>query len=359
MTTQSLYGVPIVNMLGLSSSNTITGQALNASNNAIGTRFMAEAGHGAIVGLLALCQSITSPPTYRASLQGNTDRTTPDGTVKGGTTAKVDFVPTAALLTLTFDSPYTPSANEILSAVIAYQTGTIGASNTATFGYRNASVGNIGFPYPLNQNAGTWTASVTGFPVLAPIYNDGYVGRNCIPLSTTTNVIPTSATNPKYYGTAFTPTMNMAFTGAYIIARMPAGSTYNISLFEGTNTTAVSTSGTVNPDVSIGNTSASNPVYVAMPAYTLVAGTVYRLAVSMTTTTGFTTFTQSVFLTQAALQSYFGPLVGCSGSSGTLVWTDYASGSDWRAYHVVPCVDSFAMAAGAVRAVNVRGGADQ
>lgn len=343
MPTQTFGGTPLVNLINLATGAAFT-QVCNASNSGLAARFIAEGGHTSLSGVIVTCTAITTPPTYRISLQGATDRLTPDGTIKNGGTAKVDFVPTVGVSQLTFDTPYTPTPGEALSIVLAYQSGTVGASNTATFVIRVQSVVTTA-PYALVQTAGTWATSAPGCPSLVPVYSDGYLPKSFCGLVSATNTSLTNSTNPRYYGSLFTPSIPTVLSAVIVAARPNNGTLFTVSLFEGTSTTAVSST-TVNSDVVAPTVGSVQPLFVPIPSYTLSAGIAYRVVVNVTTATAFVSFVGVSCPTQAALTAYIGSmLIGTTGDS-TPSWTDYGSGSDWRVYPVIPCVDSMIAASG-------------
>jgi hypothetical protein len=261
--------------------------------------------------------------------------------VKGSTTAKADLSPAATgVATATFDSSYTPSANELLAAVVAYQSGTVGASNTITIAVSRSTNGSFVSPYNSAETGGVWTP-VASVPSLAPVYADGYVGRRFCIASSFTNNTPTSASNPLYYGSTFMPALQCTCSGACVVLRAPTGASFKLSVFEGSNTTAIAST-TYNPDLLEGTASNIQVLLVALPGFTMKAGTLYRFVVSMTTTTAFTSFLSATFANAADIQAYWGPLGGTTGSSGSLVWTD----NSLVAYPVIPCIDTIAAASG-------------
>ncbi len=343
MPTQNLNGIPLFDYGILPASVTNGSLALNASNNAIAGFFQYEGGHGAIVGAVYNCQAITSPPVYRLGLQGITSRATPDGTVKGSGTAKFDLTPTVgAAQTVTFDSPFTGSAGDALALVIAYLSGTVGASNTATFATRVNAMGPFYCPYAATQTAGTW-AAVQGLPYLSPIYNDGYVGRRCNCPKSYVSLAPTNASNPLYYGNLFTPAMAGVLSGAYMMFRPVAGSTFTLSLFEGSNTTPVSTT-SFNPDLLSFTTAAIGPHFIPVPSYSMLAGTTYRLVFSMTSSTAFGNCVGNSYNLLAHHVAAVGaPVFATTAPSGAASWTNYDGtvANDYRVYPIIPCIDSF------------------
>lgn len=337
MATQNLYAQPMVSIVDLPISATFTTKVVDATNTGMASFFRYEGGHGNLVGCVSNRSAISGTPTIRFSLQGITSRDNPDGTIKTSTTNKVDVTtPAAGISVNTFDASYAGSDGDLLSLVCLLLSGT----TSATF---NAGVGGNGLadlPYTALSTTGTWSHSST-MPCLAPVYNDGYIGRGFYPANTMTNTIPTSGSNPLWYGNIWTQSVAGVFAGCNVYVRAAAGSSFVCNLYEGTNTTAVSTSGAINPDLAFGVVSAVRQHYIPMPAYTLAAGTTYRLALSMTTGTAFNTWAMSSFASAAQFQAVGGMLSGGCTSPSSIAWTDYASGSDYRIYPIIPLIKSF------------------
>lgn len=116
-----------------------------------------------------VCASIASPPVYRISLQGATDWSTPDGVTKNGTDgASATFTPVAGTFTWApIDFSYAATGGEILSVVILYESGTIGASNNATFRHSlNNATNHAGMPTVSTTTTGgsSWVQVASDFP---------------------------------------------------------------------------------------------------------------------------------------------------------------------------------------------------
>lgn len=342
MPTQNLFGVPLVNpMLGNGSSAFTTSGVLNATNTAYAAFFMADdiATHGAIVGCVYSCSALVGTPTFTASLQGVTSAGTPDGVIKGGgTPASVDFTPSVGVTQLTFANSFTPAIGDALCIVIVYKSG----ATSATFNARVTNVSNICYnPYSGIEAAGVWTSTQSP-PMIAPVYADGFVGRGCPAAKTSFNNVTASTS----YGSLWVPSQNCVLDGCYVSIRPVSGSKCQIIVYEGTSTTISSltnVSQSANEDCITQwqqvNT-AGNVVFIPLPRYTLVAGRTYRFVV-LNSGTAYTTFASMSFTTQALIQAFWGPMTGTIGTTTT--FTDYNSGSDWRAFPVIPCIDSFAV----------------
>ena len=91
-------------------------------------------------------------PVFRVSLQGVNSTGEPDGTIKGGGTAKNDHTPIAGNdglgVWVALDTPYVCTRGEYLAINIARFSGTIDGSNNCGFAYAGASdEPDQGFPY--------------------------------------------------------------------------------------------------------------------------------------------------------------------------------------------------------------------
>ena len=353
MATQNLYGTHLANLLSLSLGTPGTTKIDNVSFLGCGSVALFEAGHGSINKIAYKCTAATSPPTIRFSLQSVSSRATPGGILGSGTA----FVNVASMTTgfaeATLGTPYTGSVGDAIAICAEYQTGTVDASHFATLQSNSINIGNAsGVPYCYQKsNASAYSAVASNLPMICPVYNDGYYGAGFWAASTVTNTSFTSASNPKYYGSKWVQGIAGTMSGCTVFARPAAGSTFTAVLHEGsatTGTTVVSTSAAFNPDVSASGTGGTFPLFIPMPAYNLVAGNTYRLVISMGSATSFTSFYGSSFWSSAAINSCYGPLYGTTGSSGTLTWTDYDGGvaNDFRAYYVIPKIDSYTASGG-------------
>ena len=347
MAAQNLYGLPLANIAAFPPGTVTTQKCDGVSFNGCGAVFLCECGiHGAIKAIAVKTTAITSPPTFRASLQSVASRL-PTGTILGSTTAYADFTPAVGFSEIALGTPYTGTTGDLIAVCLSYQTGTIGASNNATFNYAVANGGAVGqAPFPVSQNnSGTWSVNTSQSPMICPIYNDGYYGRGFWAANTIASTSFINTSNPKYYGSKWTPQIGGVFSGAWAGVRPATGSSFMVTLYDGT--TAQSTSVTVDPNTALPANSYGN-YFVPMPSFTLVSGTAYRLVISMTTGTAFTTFYGSSFWTAPGINSAWGPLYGTTGSSGSLTWTDYdgTTTNDFRAYPVVPQIDSLTASGG-------------
>lgn len=117
--------------------------------------------------------SVVSPPVYKVSIQGSNaaSNRTPNGMIKGGgSPASKTFTPDAGWQWIPLDNVYAATIGELLAIVIEYESGTIGASNDATWWIQ---IGTAAFltDYPVGMqstNTGsTWTDAGSGHPIFA------------------------------------------------------------------------------------------------------------------------------------------------------------------------------------------------
>lgn len=335
----NLYGSPLVDTRLILGTSNFLSQPLNASNNALASFFVAEGGHGGLVGGLLNCTLSLSSPVLRISLQGAANRITPDGTVKGGgSPASATFTPAVGFSQITFANSYNPTAGEILSLVCEYSSGTIGGSNRANIAMRVTNLAAAYAPYYASRTAGTWAQGDTGSPAMAPVYADGYVGRGFFAAQSLTDILAAST----LYGSIWTPTMASVISGVIVGVGPSMGSNLQVTIYEGASTTIsattiVSQSAILSLDNYAEVTTTVHGMFIPVPVCTLKANTTYRIVVA-NSGSAYTRFASASFDRQSALQAAWGPLAGTIGASGT--WTDYMSGSDLRAMPVIPCVDS-------------------
>jgi hypothetical protein len=112
--------------------------------------------------------TVTSPPVCKISLQGIDASGVPDGTVKGGgSPASVTFTPAAGVTWHALANSYAAVRGEILAIVIEYDSGTVGASNTATFLVTTSTLTQrLGVPYYSSKNdAGAFGKTATTGPL--------------------------------------------------------------------------------------------------------------------------------------------------------------------------------------------------
>lgn len=331
------WGRPDLNL----ASSTANTQVLSATNNGIGTIFLApKTGNLSKIGFLVTAQ-IGTIPTYRASIQGVSGRA-PDGTVKGSGTAKHDDTVFATGWNwFSLDTPLAVTAGQELCLVLTYQSGTVNASNCITVS-KAVTIGSSAIlsPYAIGESAGSWTvAGTTSPPTLSAQYDDGTCLAGCCAYSSLTNAGGSwnNSTGALYRGTKWTVPADVRIIGAMVIIRAPTGANLILNLFLGSaSTPAVSTTVTVNNDFE--GTVATNAM-IPLPPTVVTAGTVVRLVVQPTTATTFTAFVSATMADAASLSAWWGDLSGTQGTSATPpVWTDAAL----DAYPVIPIIDQIA-----------------
>lgn len=226
----------------------------------------------------------TSPPTFRASIQGVDGTGIPDGTIKGSGTAKSDFTPSSGnnstMIALTLDTPYAAVKGEWISIVIAYLSGTIGASNNCSFAISSSNFVSTQTPYGITNTTGTRTKQTA-----SPVFG--------LQTSSTTYGLPQSAATTSQYTSAsgghderalaFTiPTTlfpvgtTFQLAGVRVMCSMTASGNFNLVLYTGT--TALQTQA-IDMDQDPSPTSTSvRDFWFSGSLSTLSVGTLYRVA---------------------------------------------------------------------------------
>jgi hypothetical protein len=293
----------------------------SAGTTAVASVFLAEGGHGNIVGFLALITAVSSPGTLacRVSAQSVSSRGVPSGTPLGGA-SPVSYTTSGTLsvgvLSGTFANSLPVSAGDLLALNLEYASG---SGTSVTVAQRNSVNSTVrGMPYTTSFASSTWTVSTIGTPTIAPLYADGYVGHGFGVTSSLTNT-GTSLTNsssPYFWGNSFTPNVAMTFVGADTFIRMPDASGLICTLFETVSgvASAVSTSTTFDGSKTAAN-SGSYLLWIPMPTYTVQPGLLYHLVLNNTTSTAFSTWITMTFPNVATLAAIGGPLAGCTANA--------------------------------------------
>jgi len=115
-----------------------------------------------LTGMTAYCNTSASPPAYKFTLQGVDSSGDPDGVV-AATTA--EFTPSSANLEdHAFLSPVAVVQGDLLAGVWEYGSGTISASNDASFrGYTKTVKYNM-FPFTSFYNGSSWAKDTDSWP---------------------------------------------------------------------------------------------------------------------------------------------------------------------------------------------------
>lgn len=105
--------------------------------------------------------TVTAPPVLRANIQGLATTGLADGTPKGGgSPASGTFTPaaTAAGVWAELTNPYSAAAGEFVAIGADYSSGTVGASNNATFRTASSSLNAVStFPFAAQATTGSFT----------------------------------------------------------------------------------------------------------------------------------------------------------------------------------------------------------
>lgn len=210
----TIYDAQLFNAFQLvgfgTSINTLT---LNSTTAAGAVHFVSNGKQ--ITKIRVSIASVTTPPVFQVSLQ-SISGAVPTGTILGGASpASATFTPVAGINDVTLSNAYTPTLGDHICAVIAYSSGTIGASNNATLNLRGT---NFGYDIPgAMQNTGGGWGSVAFFPMMSVIFSDATVLDLTYPMAAApvqTNY--NTGTSPNEYGIKFVApagmTINALFT---------------------------------------------------------------------------------------------------------------------------------------------------
>lgn len=272
----------------------------------------------AITHLGVRVSAVTSPPVLIISLQGVDASGVPDGTIKGGgSPASATFTPAAGWTWVALANSYTPTnRGEVLAIVVAYSSGTVGASNTATL-YLGYSGINWKFPYAIGNNAGARTLSTTGWPVFGYRTASARYGTPVVAPATVAYNSGTGTADE--YGMKFTVPTSLCYSykirGIRAFNVWAAGGTSIVILYSGTTTAASDSTGATSETTKQQTVTYDHDHVVAVsggPTYiffdeaslvTLYAGATYRLTIQPQTA-----------------------------NSTTAQYIDVAETSDWQAY---------------------------
>lgn len=229
----------------------ITTHTFNAATQVVAGIFRPKP-YATITHICLYCSSAISPPTFRVSLQ-TVSGSTPTGTEIFG--ANGTFVPSAnTYYEIQLATPYTvPASLNVLSACISYDSGTIGASNNASFNYRLSNITSDSLSYS-KLFTGTWdTLSSSNCPCIFVKYSDGTYGiTSSCPLATTSSVtLQSTGTYDEagikfsfpfsYRLIAFQSYSRLAATTATMRARLFSDVATRGTLFDDSNTNVLGT----------------------------------------------------------------------------------------------------------------------
>lgn len=238
-------------------------------------------------------------PTYKISLQGVDASGNPNGTILGGgSPASKTFSPSSLGWSagtwnwLTLDNSIALTRGSFYAIVIAYDSGTVDASNNASFTAVNS--GTQRFPYAINNNAGTRSRE-SGFPCFGYASSTKAFGR---PMVAQSFLTIQNGTTPDEVAMKFTLPAGAGDTyklvGARVVVAVAAGSTLKIILYGGTDATPANSTGAVTEatvfqdvtfdgDLTNSTTNGDKEFYFDETTLTtLYYGATYRLAIQPT-----------------------------------------------------------------------------
>jgi hypothetical protein len=299
---------------------------LSASNSAV--EFIFQAFEAATITRLWYRQSSVTgtSPVYQISLQGVDASGLPDGTIKASGNAKATFTPVAGNNNtgnwINLTSSYTCTRGELLAIVIAYSSGTVNASNLASFSDQVASGVLEVTPYLIENTAGTRVRSrnqmLYGYGSASVAYGN--------PALNFTQQGFNDGSNPDEYALRFI--VPATWFGSYKVAGVkalvgapPAGSSLTWTLYDGT--TALQTY-TQDSDYFQGTTVTPMEIlFTDTTLATLTSGNVYRLAVKNNhASSNMTLMTQQV-TANADLAAYPGGIEWYQSTRNNAgAWTD-------------------------------------
>lgn len=232
------------------------------------------------------CRSttVTSSPAYRVGLQGIASGV-PSGTWLGATNNGYGVVTpsSAGYHEITFTEPVAVTKGQQHYVVIAYDSGTIGASNRTIWAQYVSST-SINMP-----STGAFTgshASVAAWPAIAVGYDDGSYAVNNAPFSNT-NQSWSSSSSPKWRGTKFVAPCTFTSDRVLMNMRGNAGGDFKILIVKGAATSA-DHEVTIDVDA-IMYAAANRCVFELGTVYQFDEGETYRIFIEPTSTTAINT----------------------------------------------------------------------
>lgn len=262
-------------------------------------------------------------PQMKISLQGVDASGNPDGTIKGGASpASALFTPTGANAGwnwITLDNAYTANAGDFVAVVIAYNSGTINASNRPIIVYGTLGTANQ-LPYGIGNVAGTRTRLANSYPV----YGIGSAGKAFgFPfVSTTATAISTASESALRFLLDQNFCTTYKLVGARLQVTSPAAAkSVKMQLY---SATSVIQSVTWDSDYVSANAQV-RPVtlwFQDASLTTLLAGTEYRLALSPQDATNNVALHQINVASNADLEAFPGGLNWYFSSRSGGAWSD-------------------------------------
>lgn len=266
-------------------------------------------------------------PVYIASIQGVDNTGIPDGTIKGGgTPASATFTPTSGnnntFIWVTLANSYAAVRGELISAVIAYSSGTIDGSNFVSFAVTSAVNGTPGRPYGIQNDNGTRTRVSTtalfGVGTASTVY--GY------PCNVATGTSHSSASSPDEYALRLNIPTTICSTykirGAVWYGTTAATGAYDVKLYDTDGTTVLQqVSVDTDQDQSSAGSRRREIYFDETTLSTLNAGSNYRL--SILPTTGSLTMNRLSVLNSDEFDAFpYGTWATSSTRTDAGAWTD-------------------------------------
>lgn len=232
--------------------------------------------------------SITgSPPVYQISMEGLNSSGNPDGTPKCSAT----WTPTASNWEWrAVGTPYTPTYGEMVAIRVKYSSGTINASNLATFrsSWQSSSGIGWGWPYVVTVNSGTPTRASNPCPLAYKTASNVYG----FPISTNSDRTFNSSSGTNKYATRFNFPAGLGDTYTVVGALFDgvtfvSGNTVDIKMYAGGGASDTTSTTVRSFDTDCWQVSAGSGRAGIIPfdqVYTCNYGSTYRLSVEPSTT---------------------------------------------------------------------------
>lgn len=252
--------------------------AIDASNKSLEYAFPSEVA-APITRLWVPPATLTgAQPTYRISLQRQAGDGFADGTTLSSGNASGIFVPTANAQWVNLGASYTPTRGELLSIVLSYASGTIGASNFAAF---VRTFGGASNPHVLytSQNIGGTRSKFGGSPITfgygtatqafgAPINNSTAFNFN------NANEVGGRFTIPAGWG------QSVQILGVVAFMSQQPGALFNLNFYAGGETTDTTSSASIQHDGDWGVTGVErNWTFLFANPITVAAGSTFRVGI--------------------------------------------------------------------------------
>lgn len=180
------------------------------------------------------CSAIAgAPPVYEARLETLTANF-PSGNLVAPE-ARATFTPAAgAWYWLPLNAPYTPVASDPLAVVVAWSSGTVSSTSSATFHYRLSLAMAGASPCPTSFNGASWTSNTGSAPLLAVRYHDGSVHPGLAAVRSVSFTPFNSASSPNEVGNRFVVPARLTADGVALFTRMLAGAQQQVRLYDPT-----------------------------------------------------------------------------------------------------------------------------